>query len=63
MSDKTIDIEMAFLMADSMFQNTITAITNIILDSVTENLDFNDLRIVLSKKGKGHLDISTESES
>lgn len=62
MKDMTMDLEMAFWMADSVLKNTIDAITNIIFNCGTVNLDFNDLRTVLAKKGEGHLGTSTAYE-
>lgn len=63
MNDKTLNLDAAFLLADSVLQNAIQAITNIIFNCGTINLDFNDLRTVLSKKGEGHLGISSDDES
>lgn len=60
LNDNSLELEAAFLIADSVLENTIHAITNIIFNCGTVNLDFNDLRTVLSQKGEAHLGISTE---
>lgn len=63
MNDKAMCVEDGFLFADSVLQNTIQAINNIILNCGTVNLDFNDLRTVLSNKGEALLGISTIRDS
>lgn len=62
MKDKMLDLESAFLIADSVLENTIYALTNIIFNCGTVNLDFNDLKTVLTKKGEAHLAISSNYE-
>lgn len=57
LSDKPFFLEDAFLMADNVLKHSIEGITNIIFNKGIVNLDFNDLRTVLSNKGIGHLGI------
>lgn len=56
-NDKNITMSSAFTLADSVLKNAIDTVTNIIYNCGTVNLDFNDLRTVLSNKGYGHLGI------
>lgn len=55
--DKNITMSSAFTLADSVLKNAIDTVTNIIYNCGTVNLDFNDLKTVLSNKGYGHLGI------
>lgn len=59
LSDKSLEVEDAFLMADSVLRYTIEGITNIVYNKGIVNLDFNDLRATLKNKGIGHLGIGT----
>ena len=61
--EKNITMSSAFAMADSVLQNAIDTITNIIYNCGTVNLDFNDLKTVLGKKGYGHLGIGHAKEN
>lgn len=56
-NDKNITMSSAFTLADSVLKNAIDTVTNIIYNCGTVNLDFNDLKTVLSNKGYGHLGI------
>lgn len=58
-TDKPFYLEDAFLMADNVLKYTIDGITNIIYNKGMINLDFNDLKSILSNKGIGHLGIGT----
>jgi len=62
-SEKGMFLEDAFNLADTVLKNTIDAITNIIFNSGTVNLDFNDLKSVLINKGEAHLGISITNEN
>lgn len=62
LTDKPLQFDTAFEMADSVLKYTIDGITNIIYNKGLINLDFNDLRTTLINKGKGHLGIGTVSE-
>ena len=57
LSDKPLLLEDAFVIADSVLKYTIEGITNIIYNKGMINLDFNDLKTTLAKKGIGHLGI------
>jgi len=57
LSDKPLDLDNAFTIADSVLKYTIEGITNIIYNKGLVNLDFNDLRTTLAGKGIGHLGI------
>ena len=59
LSDKPLLLEDAFGIADSVLKYTIEGITNIVHNKGIINLDFNDLRTTLTKKGIGHLGIGT----
>lgn len=59
LSDKALEVEDAFLAADSVLKYTIEGITNIVYNRGIVNLDFNDLRATLKNKGLGHLGIGT----
>ena len=59
LSDKALLLEDAFEIADSVLKYTIDGITNIVHNKGIINLDFNDLRTTLTKKGIGHLGIGT----
>ena len=59
LSDKPLLLEDAFSIADSVLKYTIEGITNIVHNKGIINLDFNDLRTTLTKKGIGHLGIGT----
>lgn len=59
LSDKPLLLEDAFEIADSVLKYTIDGITNIVHNKGIINLDFNDLRTTLTKKGIGHLGIGT----
>lgn len=61
--EKNITMSSAFAMADSVLQNAIDTITNIIYNCGTVNLDFNDLKTVLGGKGYGHLGIGHAGEN
>lgn len=62
-NDKNITISSAFALADSVLKNAIDTVTNIIYNCGTVNLDFNDLKTVLSNKGYGHLGIGHADEN
>lgn len=59
LSERALEVEDAFLMADSVLKYTIEGITNIVYNRGVVNLDFNDLRATLKDKGMGHLGIGT----
>jgi len=56
-SDKPLRLSEAFVVADSVLKYTIEGISNIVYNSGEVNIDFNDLRTTLLKKGVGHLGI------
>jgi len=56
-SDKGMELESAFVFADTILKFTVEGITNIVFNTGTINLDFNDLRTTLKDKGTGHLGI------
>ena len=60
-TDKPFYLEEAFIMADSVLKYTILGLTNIIFNRGTINLDFNDIKTVLSDKGNAHLGIGRVS--
>ena len=62
LSDKPLLLEDAFQIADSILKYTIDGITNIIYNHGMVNLDFNDLKTTLSRKGLGHLGIGIVDE-
>ncbi|MCR5503598.1 MAG: cell division protein FtsZ [Lachnospiraceae bacterium] len=62
-SDKDLDLEDAFLMADNVLKHTIEGVTNIIFNKGIVNIDFNDIRTTLKDKGIGHLGIGIANES
>lgn len=62
-SNKNITMSSAFTLADSVLKNAIDTVTNIIYNCGTVNLDFNDLKTVLSNKGYGHLGIGHADEN
>ena len=57
LSEKTILLEDAFAIADSVLKYTVEGITNIVRNKGMINLDFNDLKTTLMGKGMGHLGI------
>ncbi len=59
LNEKTLYLEDAFIMADSVLKYTIEGITNIVYNRGTINIDFNDLKSTISNKGIGHLGIGT----
>lgn len=59
LSEKALELQDAFQIADSVLKYTIEGITNIVHNKGIINLDFNDLRTTLSNKGIGHLGIGT----
>lgn len=59
LSEKPLLLDDAFQMADSVLKYTIEGITNIVRNRGVVNLDFNDLRTTLTRKGIGHLGIGT----
>lgn len=62
-STKPLMLNDAFSLADNVLRYTISSITNIIYNSGTINLDFNDLRTTLENKGIGHLGIGIADSS
>lgn len=58
-SERTLYLEDAFVMADSILKYTIEGITNIVYNQGTINIDFNDLKSTIANKGMGHLGIGT----
>ncbi|MCF0128394.1 MAG: cell division protein FtsZ [Pseudobutyrivibrio sp.] len=62
LNDKTLDLNKAFLLADSVLQNTLIAITSIIFNCGVIHLDFNDLRTVLMRKGISYIGLSNDYE-
>lgn len=64
MADRQLKLKDAFILADSVLRYTIEGITNIVYNLGTINIDFNDLKTALTKKGIGHLGIGkADSES
>ncbi len=59
---KSFYLEDAFKIADSILKFTIEGITNIIFGKGTINLDFRDLKTILSNRGYGHFGIGTVSK-
>ena len=62
-NEKIVTMSSAFTLADSVLKNSIDTITNIVFNCGTVNLDFNDLKTVLSDKGYGHLGIGYADEN
>ena len=62
LSDKPLDLDEAFLMADSVLKYTIEGISGIVYNRGTVNIDFNDVKTTLANKGIGHLGIGTAEE-
>ena len=58
-ADRQLRIQDAFVLADSVLRYAIEGITNIVYNVGTVNIDFNDLKAALTKKGIGHLGIGT----
>ena len=57
LSEKPLELEDAFVEVDSVLKYTIEGITNIVYNQGTINIDFNDLKTTLTRKGIGHLGI------
>ena len=57
LSEKTLFLEDAFVIADSVLKYTVEGIAGIIYNRGMVNLDFNDLKTTLINKGTGHLGI------
>lgn len=62
-SDSTLTLNNAFMMADSVLKFTIQGISNIVFYEGTINIDFHDVRTTLQNKGTGHLGIGTVDEN
>ncbi|MBO7357539.1 MAG: cell division protein FtsZ [Lachnospiraceae bacterium] len=62
-SDKDLELEDAFLLADAVLKNLIEGIIDIIFYTGTVNIDLNDIRTTLKDKGLGHLGKSVATES
>ena len=58
-SDKPLMLDAAFEMADTILKYTIDGISNIIFNKGMVNIDFNDVKTIMTKKGIGHLGIGT----
>ncbi len=58
-SERTLYLEDAFALADSVLKYTIEGITNIVYNNGIINIDFNDLKSTIANKGIGHLGIGT----
>lgn len=56
-SGKSLMLDEAFEMADSVLKNTIESITNIVYNDGEINTDFNDLKTTFIGKGEGHLGV------
>ncbi len=54
-AEESFCLEEAFLRADTVLSQVIESIANIIYNTGTINLDFNDLKTVLRGKGIGHI--------
>ena len=60
-SERTLYLEDAFVLADSVLKYAIEGITNIVYNRGIINIDFNDLKSTIANKGMGHLGIGTVS--
>ncbi len=63
LSNKDLELEDAFLMADDVLKNMIEGMTDIISYKGMINIDYNDLKTTLKDKGMGHLGKAVATES
>ena len=63
LTSEDFELDEAFLFADNVLKYTIEGVTNIIFNTGTINIDFNDIRTTLKDKGMGHLGIGIATDS